>query len=506
VHSNGALHSSLALGLAALASASGCSQRVDDQEGGVGETAPGQVALTAAHDGMTVSVAPDKLLTVKLPSRPSTGYVWEVEEVDRSVLRPLDEAHEQADELIGGEATHVRRFTPVRRGSTRLSLVYRRPWQKDAPPMKTYSVSVDVQGAYAGPAPTPLFTPAAQVEQGPSAEAAAGELPSRYDFCQSVGCTPIKDQGQCGSCWAFATVGVVEQIIWQKDGQPRDISEQYLVSCNRNGWGCDGGWVAFDLFIDSIPAGELGAGAVYEADFPYDASELGCNPPHQHQEKLVSYAPLGSAAVTDIKNAILVHGPVWTAVCADSSFSYYRSGVFGGSGCTSINHGIVLVGWDDGDGQGYWIVRNSWGAGWGEAGYMRIRWGANAIGSRDHNYYASYAGGGSCTPTTCAAQGKDCGSIPDGCGGTLECGNCPDGQTCGGGGVTNVCGGGQACWTPYARSSCNSYRTGSKVSAAGHNFICASRACRYCSWFTSCAPGAIGCPWGSVWTDEGACR
>jgi inhibitor of cysteine peptidase len=589
---------SLALGLAlCLASTAACSQRGSDQESASDQdVATSQVTLTAAHAEKTASVAPDKILTVKLLSKPATGYVWEVEQVDTSVLKPLDEAHEFADERSGSAATHVHRFSPAGRGLTRLKLVYHRPWEKDVPPVQTYSVDVDVQGAYTGPAPAPLVAPTAQAQQElTEATVTATDLPAHYSVCETPGCTPIKDQGQCGSCWAFATVGVVEQLIKMKDNQTRDLSEQYLVSCNTEGWGCDGGYVAFDLFINSIPSGEPAAGAVHETDFPYKASDLACNPPHQHNEKLLSYTSVGSTAVAKIKSALLAHGPIWTAVCADASFSSYTGGVFADSGCKSLNHGVVIVGWDDNDGQGYWIMRNSWGSRWGVKGYMNIKWGANAIGSRD-NYYATYAGSGSCTPTTCAAEGKDCGSIADGCGGTLSCGTCSTGetcsdnvcttpactpttcaaegkdcgsiadgcggtlscgtcptgqtcsdnvcttpactpttcaaqgkncgsiadgcgktlscgtctapQTCGGAGVANVCGGGagQACWTPYARSSCTSYQTGAQVSAKGHNWTCANFACMACAWYSNCAPGATGCRWGAVWTDSGACQ
>ncbi len=543
---------SLALGLAScLASAAACSQRGDDQESSDEGVATSQETLTAAHNEKTVSVTPDKLLTVKLRSKPAAGYLWEIEQVDTSVLRPLDETHEFADERSGSAATHVRRFSPAGRGLTRLKLVYHRPWEKDVPPIQTYSVDVDVQGAYTGPAPAPLqVAPTSQAQHFTETTVTASDLPAHYSVCETPGCTPIKDQGQCGSCWAFATVGVVEQLIRMKDNQTRDLSEQYLVSCNKQGWGCDGGYVAFDLFINSIPSGEPAAGAVNEADFPYKASDVACNPPHPHNEKLVSYTSVGSTAVANIKSAILAHGPIWTGVCADTSFSNYTGGVFAGSGCTNLNHGVVIVGWDDNNGQGYWIMRNSWGSRWGVNGYMNIKWGANAIGSRD-NYYATYAGSGSCTPTTCAAQGKNCGTIADGCGGTLSCGTCADGQTCsdnvcttstctpttcaaqgkdcgtiadgcggtlscgtctapetcGGGGVANVCGGaGEACWTPFASGNCSSYRRGAKVSAMGHNWTCAKRACRECASYSTCAPGATGCPWGTVWTDGGACQ
>ncbi len=478
-------------------------------EAGAGADADA-VVLTAAQEGAAARVPPRKLLTVRLRSQAATGYVWEVAQVDPSVLRPLDDAHEAPAEL-GGEAIQVHRFLPAGRGRSHLLLVLRRPWE-DAPPLRTYAVDVDVDGPYGGPAPAPLAASGDPRPSAPPPESraslVAADLPAHYSVCEGIACTPVKDQGSCGSCWAFATAGVVEQLIKLQDGQTRDLSEQYLVSCNKHGWSCNGGSVAFDQFIGSIPTGEPAAGAVYEASFPYAASDVACNPPHPHNEKLLSYTAVGSSAVADLKAALLAHGPLWTSVCADSSFSRYTGGVYAGSGCTSLNHAVVLVGWDNNGGQGYWVLRNSWGTRWGAAGYMNVQWGANGIGSRG-SYYATYGGGAACTPTTCAAQGKTCGALSDGCGGTLACGACTAPATCGGGGVANVCGvaaNGAACAAPYVRSSCSSFTTGTQVSAGGHNWSCASRSCTACAWSSSCAPGATGCPYGAVWSDRGACQ
>jgi hypothetical protein len=116
--------------------------------------------------------------------------------------------------------------------------------------------------------------------------------------------------------------------------------------------------------------------------------------------------------------------------------------------------------------------------------------------------------GGACAPTTCAAQGKNCGSIADGCGGNLNCGTCTAPQTCGGGGTANVCGGGggTACAPAYNVSNCNTYLTGTQVSNTGHNWTCSNGNCANCAVDTRCAPGGTGCPWGVVWTDNGACQ
>jgi hypothetical protein len=210
----------------------------------------------------------------------------------------------------------------------------------------------------------------------------------------------VRDQGSCGSCWAFGTVGPLESRILIQDGVSRDLSEQYLVSCNTDGWGCNGGWWAHDYHEWKYPAGEPGPGAVYEADFPYTATDEACNPPHTHYETITDWVYIGndsSIPATDaIKQAIYTYGPVAAAVCVDSNFQSYTGGVFNPRRpCNSINHAIVLVGWDDADGA--WILRNSWGPNWGENGYMRIAYGASKVGYSAN--YVVYGGGGDPTPT-----------------------------------------------------------------------------------------------------------
>jgi hypothetical protein len=226
-------------------------------------------------------------------------------------------------------------------------------------------------------------------------------LPTAYNACPggtTAGCTLVKDQGNCGSCWAFGTVGPLEQAIRIQDGVSRDLAEQYLVSCNTDGWGCDGGFWAHDYHEWKYPAGELGPGAVYESDFPYTATNASCNPPHTHYETIADWVYIGNdssvPSTAAIKQAIYDHGPVSAAVCVNSAFQSYTGGVFNPSGwCFSINHAIVLVGWDDS--VGAWILRNSWGPDWGEDGYMRIAYGKSYVG-----YSANYVVYNGSTPPT----------------------------------------------------------------------------------------------------------
>jgi MYXO-CTERM domain-containing protein len=271
-------------------------------------------------------------------------------------------------------------------------------------------------------------------------------LPTHYNVCESIGCTSIKDQGQCGSCWAFATAGLFEQRLLAVDGNTINLAEQYLVSCNSNSWSCArGGSAAFDYYLSRYITGETAAGAVYEADFPYVAQDVACTgQPHTHHEKITSWKRMVSGStlptVAAVKQAITDYGGVWAAVCADSTFDRYRSGIIASTTCTSTNHAIVLTGWDDngGDGTtgGYWYMRNSWGSSWGESGNMRIGWGVNHIGEMaSYIQYGSSPSGGAGGTGGSGTGGKATGGTATGgkaTGGTATGGKATGGTATGG--------------------------------------------------------------------------
>jgi hypothetical protein len=218
------------------------------------------------------------------------------------------------------------------------------------------------------------------------------DIPSSFDWKEEANKLPeVKSQGACGSCWAFATVGALECAIRIWDGKIVDLSEQYLVSCATEFNGCRGGYFAHDHHVNP--------GAVYEADFPYQGIDYnGCNAQSCGLEKVVckdytyvykiedwAYIECKNClpSVDAIKQAILDYGPVSVAVYVDSKFHSYTGGIFDSDADGSVNHAVVLVGWKDDlnvKNGGYWILRNSWGPGWGEAGYMRIAYGCNNVG------------------------------------------------------------------------------------------------------------------------------
>jgi len=217
-------------------------------------------------------------------------------------------------------------------------------------------------------------------------------LPSAFNWCDLGGCTPVKNQGGCGSCWAFATIGPFECNILIRDGVTVDLSEQWLVSCTEAG-SCEGGWYheAFKYLVEgglTDPCGD--SGAVLEQYSPYVAWDKPCGCPYPHDYFLAGWAVIGStgevANTGAIKQAIIEHGPVAVAVHVNDAFHAYDGGIFNGCADGVINHAVTLVGWDDDQGSdGVWYLRNSWGAGWGEDGYMRIEYGCSRVG-----YAASY--------------------------------------------------------------------------------------------------------------------
>ncbi len=206
-------------------------------------------------------------------------------------------------------------------------------------------------------------------------------LPASFDWREQGMCTPVRNQGGCGSCWAFATVGVMESAILIDSGVSQDLSEQYLVNCNRSNYSCNGGWWAHSYHHNTAGLSG-GIGAVLESAKPYIAKNVACGGPFVHPYVLNDwYYVDGSVAIpsTDaIKQAIYTYGPVSVAVYVNYAFQAYTSGVFNGCAAGTINHAVVLVGWNDEDQA--WIMRNSWGPNWGESGYMRIAYGCSKIG------------------------------------------------------------------------------------------------------------------------------
>jgi inhibitor of cysteine peptidase len=363
---------------------------------------PKEIKLTRQDSGKPVTVGSNDELVISLESSPGTGYGWYLATPGNDVLRQVGAPEwtpAAGEQKLGGSGTQTMRFAGIAKGRGNVTLVYRRPWEDEV--LDTFSVDVQVTGvSNAGLRSAVSEEALSDDAESYAATNSVSALASSYNWCDNGGCTPVRDQGNCGSCWAFGTVGALESAIMIYDGQSKDLSEQYLVSCNTDGWGCSGGWWAHDYHEWKIPPGESAAGAVYESAEPYVADDIPCDGPYAHNETIDSWAFIGGESsvptVDAIKQAIADYGPVSAAVCVNTDFQSYTGGVFNPRRpCNQINHAIVLVGWDDSDGA--WILRNSWGPNWGEDGYMRIAYGKSQVGYSAN--YVVYGGGTIPTPT-----------------------------------------------------------------------------------------------------------
>ncbi|WCJ38996.1 Cysteine proteinases superfamily protein [Euphorbia peplus] len=197
----------------------------------------------------------------------------------------------------------------------------------------------------------------------------ASALPDSVDWRQKGAVTPIKDQGQCGSCWAFSAVAAVEGIHEIKTGKLINLSEQEIVDCDTGGHGCQGGFMddAFKFIVEH--------GLASEATYPYNASDSTCNTEAEGKPsaRITGYEDVPANDETALAN-VVAYQPVSVAIDASGfDFQFYSSGVFNGSCGTELDHGVAIVGYGVGYGKKYWVVKNSWGNQWGEEGYIRMQ-------------------------------------------------------------------------------------------------------------------------------------
>jgi len=192
----------------------------------------------------------------------------------------------------------------------------------------------------------------------------------------------IKDQGQCGSCWAFSTTTSMESLWAVKHKTLYDLSESNLVDCVTACSGCSGGLMTSSY--NHVVKYQDGLWQL-TSDYPYKPRQQKCQYDKARAPPPVctGYINIKRASEEDLENKVTALGPICVAVDAGQySFQLYKTGIYDDKACSStrLNHAIGCVGYGAEGGKDFWIVRNSWGTRWGESGYMRLIKGVNRCG------------------------------------------------------------------------------------------------------------------------------
>merc|ERR1712224_602099 len=211
-------------------------------------------------------------------------------------------------------------------------------------------------------------------------KATGAELPDSVDWVDGGAVSPVKDQGSCGSCWAFSTVGSLEGRAAIATGDLQQFSEQQFVDCDKDfgDEGCNGGLMdnAFKYLMQS-------KGACTEESYGYKGRGGACQI-DSCSIGLPASSVTGFQDVDGNEKALeeaVAQGPVSVAVEADTVFQFYARGIVKTNFCgANLDHGVTAVGYGVENGVKYWKVKNSWGKMWGESGYIRLKKGKGGKG------------------------------------------------------------------------------------------------------------------------------
>lgn len=206
-------------------------------------------------------------------------------------------------------------------------------------------------------------------------DVSATDLPAKYDLRELGFMTPVRNQGSCGSCWAFAGAAALESALLKNGKASMDLSEQEIVSCDKSSYGCSGGWQPFDYMIKN------GIGA--ESSFPYAARNSSCKATAK-VAKAMKWGNVGAAGrratVNEVKKAVMDFGALWVTVGANS-YWHGANGPVTRCSNTQVNHAVTLAGFDtDSKGNTNMIIKNSWGKTWNGDGYVKTPLGCNNLG------------------------------------------------------------------------------------------------------------------------------
>ena len=199
------------------------------------------------------------------------------------------------------------------------------------------------------------------------------DCPSSEDWRTKGMVTPVKNQGQCGSCWAFSTTGSLEGQHMKKTGKLVSLSEQQLVDCStaEGNHGCQGG-----LMDQGFTYIQKNKGDDTESFYPYKGENGKCHDnPADVGATCTGFKDIPTKNCGDLQQAICDIGPISVAMDASHmSFQLYRSGIYDPFLCsaTKLDHGVLAVGYGQENGKNYFLVKNSWGTTWGAEGYFKI--------------------------------------------------------------------------------------------------------------------------------------
>ncbi|XP_078234990.1 cathepsin L2-like isoform X1 [Pogona vitticeps] len=219
-------------------------------------------------------------------------------------------------------------------------------------------------------------------------DSATEEVPESVDWRKEGYVSPVKSQGECGSCWAFSATGALENLHFKTTGQRVSFSEQNLLDCSRDqvNRGCQGGHPA-----QAFEYVRQNGGLSSEQDYPYRGKVGRCRRNvRKIWIKISGFGKVQSGNEKELAYAVAKFGPVSVGINFNKrKFRYYKSGIFSRDcGRDKLGHAVLVVGYKtDNNGNGYWIVKNSYSRNWGINGYLHLKIGSNLCGIANNAFY-----------------------------------------------------------------------------------------------------------------------